>query len=521
MVFNLKVRRFATIVAMKIRSWSAVGFGALLLAVSSVLSRLLGVLRDYVFSKIFGIGEQGGIFALDAYYLAFRIPDLLYTLLILGALSSGFIPLYARLKKENVQEANLFASHALTGVFLLLLVLGGVLALLAPWLVPLLAPGFDAETSELAVVLTRILLLSPLFMGLSGILQGIENVHKRFWGLALAPIFYNGSIILSALLFGRDYGVYALAVGVAVGAFLHFAVQLPGTVGSTFRFHPSFPKWNKNLQEFFSLALPRMFGMSASQICLLVDFALASALPLGAVSVYSYALNLQAFPYGVVAVSFSVAIFSTLSEQALNKDKTEFIATLKDSFRTIWFWAFPAVVGLFLLRGPLIELILRGGAFDAEAAVMTEKTFAVLVWSAIPLSLVPLWSRAFYALSKTKIPVVAAVQTMVVNVTLSVLFTQVYGLGVYGLAWANLIASCVNALLLLLFLARILNVSVRKLFSARMATLSALASLLMTVVILEFPTLNYPHVFVELLVLSVVGFVVYLLPFKFKVSHKS
>ena len=493
----------------------------MLLAVSSVLSRVLGVLRDYVFSKIFGIGDQGGIFALDAYYLAFRIPDLLYTLLILGALSSAFIPLYTRLSKRDEHEANEFASHALTAVFFLMLVIGGVLALLAPWIVPLLAPGFDATTRDLAVDLTRILLFSPLFMGLSGILQGVENVHKRFWGLALAPLFYNGSIIFSAVLFGQQYGVYALAIGVAVGALLHFLVQLPGVLGTSFRFHPGFPKWSKNLKEFFTLALPRMFGMSASQVCLLVDFSLASALPLGAVSVYSYALNLQAFPYGVVAVSFSVAIFSTLAEQALNRDKTEFVQTLKNSFSTIWFWAFPAVVGLFLLREPLIDLILRGGAFDAEAALMTQKTFAVLVWSALPLSLVPLWSRAFYALSKTKIPVVAAVQTMVVNVTLSVLFTQVYGLGVYGLAWANLIASSVNALLLLIFLSRILDISIRKIISVRMLAHSAIAAFLMAIVIIKFPTLNYPHVFVQLLVLSAVGFVVYLAPFKFKVSHKS
>lgn len=493
----------------------------MLLAVSSVLSRVLGVLRDYVFSKIFGIGDQGGIFALDAYYLAFRIPDLLYTLLILGALSSGFIPIYTRLSKRDEQEANEFASHALTGVFVLLLVIGGVLALLAPWIIPLLAPGFDTVTRDLAVDLTRILLLSPLFMGLSGILQGVENVHKRFWGLALAPLFYNGSIILSAVLFGQEYGVYALAGGVAVGALLHFMVQLPGVLGTSFRFHPSFPKWSETLKEFFTLALPRMFGMSAFQATLVVDFALASALPLGAVSIYSYALNLQAFPYGVVAVSFSVAIFSTLAEHALSKDKTEFAKTLKNSFNTIWFWAFPAVVGLFLLRAQVIELILRGGAFDSTAALMTGKTFAILVWSALPLSLVPLWSRAFYALSKTKIPVLAGLVTMVVNIFLSVMFTRVYEMGIYGLAWANLIASTVNAILLLIFLSRLLEISWLRIVSIKMIGLSAFASLLMTMAILFFPTFNYPHVFVQLLVFSAVGFIVYLAPFKFKVSHKS
>lgn len=506
---------------MKIRAWSAVGFGAMLLAVSSVLSRVLGVLRDYVFSKIFGIGEAGGIFALDAYYLAFRIPDLLYTLLILGALSAGFIPLYTRLKKKDEKEANAFASHALTSVFILLLLVGGGLVFTAPWLVPLLAPGFDAETQAVAVDLTRILMVSPLFMGLSGILQGVENVHKKFWGLALAPLFYNGSIIVAAVLFGHDYGVYALAIGVAIGAILHFLVQVPGIVKTTFHYQPGLPKWTDSLKEFFTLALPRMFGMSAAQITLLVDFALATAMPLGAVSVYSYALNLQAFPYGVVAVSFSVAIFSTLAEQALNKNKTEFARTLQSSFRTIWFWVFPAVVGLFLVRELLIELILRGGAFDAEAALMTEKTFAIIIWSALPLSLIPLWSRSFYALSRTKIPVLAAVLTMIVNVSLSVVFTLVYDMGVYGLAWANLVSSSINALLLLFFLARLLHISFTKIVSVKMVLFSGVASALMSVVLLGIPSLAYPHVFVELLVLTAIGFLVYLLPFKFKVSHKS
>jgi len=506
---------------MKLSFGSAAGFGALLLATSSVLSRVLGILRDYVFSKIFGIGGDGGIFTLDAYYLAFRIPDLLYTLLILGALSSAFIPLYTRLKKKNEAEANLFVNDVLSNVFLLLLILGGFLFIFAPWLLPVLAPGFDAETRKIAVDLTRILLLSPLFLGLSGILQGVENVHKRFFGMALAPLLYNGSIIVAALLFGANHGVYALAWGVVVGALLHFSVQLPGALKTTFRFQMKIPQWSRAVKEFFYLSLPRVIGMSAAQITLLVDFALASTLSLGTVSIYSYALNLQSFPYGVVAVSFSIAIFATLAEQALSSDKKEFVQTLKNSFRTIWFWAFPATVGLFLLREPLIELILRGGAFDKNAALLTAGTFSILIWSALPQSLIPLWSRAFYSLSNTRTPVIASVVTMLLNVTLSITFTKVYGFSVYGLAGANLIASTFNALLLLLLLSRELKTGIKEILPIKMLLLSGLASGFMAVVILYFPDFAYPHVFVKLLVLSLVGFLVYLVPFKFKIIHRS
>lgn len=496
--------------AMKLKFASAAGFGALLLAVSSVLSRMLGVLRDYVFAKIFGIGDYGGIFALDAYYLAFRIPDLLYTLLILGALSSAFIPLYARLKKENEVEANRFVNDVLSSVFLLLLTLGGLLLVVAPWVIPVLAPGFDSETQKIAVDLTRILLLSPLFLGLSGILQGVENVHQRFLGMALAPLLYNGSIIAAALLFGNDYGVYALAWGVAAGALLHFLTQVPGVFGTSFRFKLRVPEWTRAIKEFFYLSLPRVLGMSASQITLFVDFALASTFSLGAVSVYSYALNLQAFPYGVVAVSFSVAIFSTLAEQALLKDKGDFTRTLKNSFGTIWFWALPATVGLFLLREPLVELILKGGAFDETAFILTTKTFAILIWSALPLSLIPLWSRAFYSLSNTKTPVKISVLTMLLNVILSVTFTQVYHLSVYGLAAANFIASSFNALSLLVLLRRDLSAMFKTMLPFNLLLSSGIAVVIMTGIVLFLQGFSYGHALWELLLNSVLGGLVYM-----------
>lgn len=492
-----------------------------MLAVSSVASRGLGVLRDFVFSKIFGIGDAGGIYTLDAYYLAFRIPDLLYTLLIVGALSAAFIPLYTRLKKEDPKEANLFVNQSLTAVFLLLLGFGSLLFVLAPWFIPLMAPGFTSEVQIFTVLLTRILLISPIFLGLSGILQGVENVHKRFVGMALAPLLYNASIILFTLIFGKNYGVLAPAVGVSVGAFLHFLTQIPGALHTSFHFELVWPRLTKSLKEFSKLAVPRILGMSASQIVLLVDFALASTLALGALSVYSYALNLQSFPNGVVAVSFSVAIFSTLAEQALSKDKTQFNQTLKQSFSTIWFWSFPAVVGLYLLREPLIELILRGGAFNESAALMTEHTFAILIWSALPQSLIPLWSRAFYSLSDTRTPVATAIAAMVLNISLSLCFTLIFDYSVYGLALANLISATFNAGLLLLFLRKDLKVSIFKIVSLPVVLKSGFSALLMSVVILLFPELNYPHVIVELLLFAAVGCVVYLAPFKFKVSHKS
>jgi putative peptidoglycan lipid II flippase len=497
---------------MKKTALSAVRLGAILLAGSSLLSRLLGVLRDHVFAQIFGLG-------LDAYYLAFRIPDLLYTLLILGALSSAFIPLYTRLNVKDPREGDRFASQVLNAVFLALLLLAGFLFLLAPWLLPILAPGFSAVDVQTAVDLTRLMLLSPIFLGLSGVLQGIENVHKKFWGMALAPILYNVSIISAAWFFGPEYGVYGLAWGVILGAFLHFLVQLPGAIFTPFHYRFAMPGWTKTVKEFFTLALPRVFGMAAAQLTLVVDYALASTLSLGAVSVYSYSLNLQSFPYGVVAVSFSVAVFSTLAEQALKANKTEFVSTLRRSFQAIWFLAFPAVVGLFLLREPVIELILQGGSFDADAARQTTETFAILIWAALPQSLIPLWSRAFYSLSNTRTPVLIAVFTMLLNVGLSLFLLRVLNWPVYGLAVSNLVSGSFNALLLLAFLKRDLKTAWSSLLPIKDILLALFATLVMSLCVYYLERFNYPHLAIELGVTAGLGACAYFLVSK--LSHKS
>ncbi len=494
----------------KLSTFSKVGLGAMLLAFSSILSRVMGVLRDYLFAKIFGIGAQGGIFALDAYYTAFRIPDFLYTLLIMSALSTAFIPLYTRLKKKSEQEASLFASDVLNGVSVLFIFVGGFCLLFAPVFVPSIAPGLSLESQKIAIDLTRIMLLSPIFLGVSSVLQGIENVQKRFWGMALAPLVYNLSIICAAYFFGREYGVYALAYGVVAGAFLHSLVQLPGVFHTPFRYKLRLPKWNPDTKEFIRLSVPRIFGASANQFSLLVDTFLASMISVGALSVYMYALNLQSFPYGVVAISFSIAVFSTLAEHAVSKNLDEFVSTVRTSLHTILFWAVPATLGLFLLREPVIVLILKGGAFDEAALLLTVNTFAILIWSALPQSLTPLFVRSFYALSETKIPVLISFVTVFVNVVLCVIFTQVYSFSVMGLALATLISSSLNALLLLYFLKRSLHRRLGEFFRLSSLFSIGIPALLMTFAVLLFERFTYTNLVFELLTLSVVGFCVFM-----------
>ena len=400
------------------------GFGGLLLAISSLLSRFLGLLRDFVFSKIFGVGSEGGAFALDAYFAAFKIPDLLYTLLIAGAMSAAFIPIYTQLMKKGDDQSSLFASRILNGLLLLLFSVSILAWIFAPQLVPLIAPGFEEEVMKTTVELTRVMLLSPLFLGLSSVFQGIENSHKKFLGIALAPIVYNLSIIAAAWFFAPEYGVYALAWGVVIGAALHFLVQLPGGMQSSFRYHLNFQFKSKEVKDFIRLSLPRLFGISVTQMGIFVDTIIASLLAIGSLSIFNYALNLQSLPYGVVAISLSVAVFSTLSEQA--DEPKKFMKTMRKSLHTIVFWALPAVVGLFVLREAVVVLILQGGAFDEAATVMTTLTLGIFVWAALGQSLVPLFARAFYSLHETKIPVGIAFFAVLLNMTSSLILTQLY-----------------------------------------------------------------------------------------------
>ncbi len=494
------------------KSWSAVGFGGLLLATSSLLSRFLGVLRDFVFSKIFGVGADGGAFALDAYFAAFRVPDFLYTLLIAGAMSAAFIPIYTRLMKKGDNAASLFASRILNGLLLLLLSVSVIAWIFAPILVPLIAPGFEKEVMKTTVELTRIMLLSPLLLGLSSVFQGIENSHKTFWGIALAPIVYNLSIILAAWFFAPEYGVYALAWGVVVGAALHFVVQIPGGMQSSFRYHLNFNFKNKEVKDFITLSLPRLFGISVSQFGIFVDTIIASLLALGSISIFNYALNLQSLPYGVVAISLSVAVFSTLSEQA--DDTKKFMRTMRKSLHTITFWALPAVVGLFILRNSIVELILQGGEFNEAATLMTSLTLGIFIWAAIGQSIVPLFARAFYSLHETKTPVLIAFFAVLLNVCSSLILTQVYGFEVWALAVSAVISASVNALLLWIFLSRKLKVSLSEFYDGSQLLKVLLATGLMAGLASSLEKLTYVHVGLEALVVAVGGAAIYLLTAK-------
>ncbi|MCK5471765.1 murein biosynthesis integral membrane protein MurJ [Candidatus Gracilibacteria bacterium] len=372
----------------------------LLLALSQLFSRILGVVRDRVFAHVFGVGGEG-IFNLDIYFAAFRLPDLVYNLLIFGSISAAFVPLLC--EKNSHEEKNEFASNVLNVLFFLVLVLAGGIFILAEPLTRLITPGFSSEEILLTSQLLRIQLLAPIFFTFSAVFGGLaQHFHKFFW-YSLAPILYNLGIIFGALLWGKEFGVFGISWGVALGAFLHASIQLPGIFSNSFRWVRIFQP--KLLCKFFKLASPRMLSLVATQFQFVVITIFASFLGGGSLAIFNYSWNLASLPLGVVGIAFATSSFATLSRLSCNFE--DFRQVFQRNFLGILFWVVPASVGLFFLRNEITTLILKTGEFATKDVGLVSNSLAIFAF-AIPLfSLLPLLNNVFFAQKNTRIPLLA------------------------------------------------------------------------------------------------------------------
>ncbi|MFA6551864.1 MAG: lipid II flippase MurJ, partial [Patescibacteria group bacterium] len=270
---------------------------AIIVATASVASRFLGIFRDRILAGEFGAGST-----LDIYYTAFRIPDLVFNLFVLGALSAGFIPVFAGLcekksllkffsrGKEKCQPEAWYVANAVINLIgISLIFISVIFIIFTPQLMPLISPGFDSEKLAMTVAMTRIMFLSPFFLGLSSVMGGVLQSFKRFFVYSLAPIVYNIGIIIGALYFVPLWGVYGLAYGVVLGAILHFLIQLPATISLGYRWHPVLGVKNKNVREIIRMMIPRTMSLAISQINLVVITIIASMLAAGSLTIFNFA----------------------------------------------------------------------------------------------------------------------------------------------------------------------------------------------------------------------------------------
>ncbi len=422
---------------------------AIILAAASLASRFLGLLRDRLLAGTFGAGDT-----LDIYYAAFRIPDLVYNLLILGALSAGFIPVFVSLwqRAEKDESAWRFVNSILNILLVGLIILGGLFFIFAPNLMKLITPGFTGEKLSLTIVMARIMFLSPVLLGVSGILGGTLQSVKRFFIFSLAPIFYNLGIIFSILFLVPRFGIFGLAWGVALGALFHMLVQLPSVIALGFRWRPVFGWADQGVRRLAALMVPRTLTLAVSQLNFVAITILASGLAAGSLAIFNLAYNIWSFPLGIFAASLATAAFPTLAQSVSSKDWSSFAKNFSATFRQILFLIVPASALFIVLRAQIVRVVLGSGKFDWEDTILTLDSLKYLTLGLFAEAVILLLIRGFFALQDTKTPFWLGLVSSVFRIFGAWFFAQYFGPA--GLALGYALGGVVNMILLWVFLER-------------------------------------------------------------------
>lgn len=389
-------------------------FAATLVGISALVSGLLGLFRDRLLASYFGAGSD-----LDIYFAAFRIPDFIYGILIMGGISAVFLPVFAEYFQRNKEEAWQFTSNLLNVFLILLIFFCGLLAIFTPWLIRFITPGFAPEEKSLAISLTRIMFLSPIFFALSSVFSGVLHYFNRFLAYSLAPILYNLGIILGIVFFVPIFGLPGLAYGVVLGAFFHWAIQIPAAKSSGFKYRPVFDLKFPGLIKVFKLMIPRTIGAAAYHLNLIVITAIASTLSVGSIAIFNLADHLQHFPVALIGASFAIAAFPTLSRTWLSDFKEEFLGSFSSTFRQILFLIIPISVLIFLLRIPIVRFVLGAGEFDELAVQLTAASLGLFCLGIFAFSVIPFLARVFYSFQDTKTPTLIGISSMVLNIILA------------------------------------------------------------------------------------------------------
>lgn len=404
------------------QEFSGLHQAAFLLAFSSFLSQLLALMRDRLFVSYFGTGP-----ALDIYYTSFKIPDIIFASIASFVSVTVLIPfLIHKIDEGDTAGARQFMGSVMAIFCSVILVVLLIVFFIAPALCRLIAPGFHGQALADLILLTRIMLLSPFLLGLSGLFGSITQTYKRFFVYALSPILYNLGIISGIIFLYPIFGLKGLAYGVVLGAFLHLMIQLP----SVYRIGlwPSLKtkiNWSE-IRQVIMISLPRTLALATDKIVIAVLVAMASYLAAGSITIFNLAFNLQSVPLAIVAVSYSTAAFPTLSQMLKRGEKKEFIDKIATALRHIIFWSMPATIFFIVLRAQIVRVILGAKKFSWTDTRVAAATLALFTVSLIAQGLVLLFVRAYYAGGKTFKPLIINAGTSVLAIIFAVVFKQLF-----------------------------------------------------------------------------------------------
>lgn len=396
---------------------------ALLLGSFAFLSQILALFRDRSFAHFIGPSVE-----LDIYYAAFRVPDLIFLSVASLVSITVLIPaLSSRMPESKIStEANKFLNSIFTTFFVTITAVSVLAFVLMPTLANLIAPGFSDEAQREVAGLSRIMLLSPVLLGLSNLFGGVTQIFRRFFIYALSPVFYNVGIIIGVLFLYPEFGLPGLGFGVALGAFLHLVIQVVSSWSLGF-----LPRFSKDInfteiKQTVSISLPRTLGLSFNNVALLAIVAFASFLSDGSISIFNLSLNLQSVPLGIIGLSYAVAAFPTLSKSYSSGALKDFENHLKVAARQIIFWSLPVTFLFIVLRAQIVRVILGSGYFSWENTRLVAAALAIFSVSITAQGLIALFARAYYARGDTKRPLYINLISSITIVVFAVLFLYMF-----------------------------------------------------------------------------------------------
>lgn len=416
----------------------------MILGVASLLSRVLGLLRDRLLTSHFNVGP-----VLDSYFHAFKLPDFLFNILVLGVLSASFVPvIIAAAQKKGDQEVNRIASTVLNVLLLTLSVFALICFFFAPEIVYLLAWKDSAADQTMIVMFMQPMLIAVIFFAISNILAGLLHAKKQFFIYALAPLLYNIGIIFGIVVLVPIFGNVGLGYGVLLGAMLHAGVQIPAALKSGFRYRPILDLRNTSVRAIFKQAPSRALALGMTQLNIIILFGIAASLGDDARSIFQLADNLQHFPINIFGVSLALAAFPVFSEAFASNNVGKFKKAFSENFRRIIFFLIPISVTTILLRAQIVRVVYGAGAFDWPATIAVAQLLGIFALSLTAQALIPLLARSYFAKQDTRTPVLITILCVVVNAVLAWLLAPIWGVYGIGVAYS---ASAVLQMVLLLW----------------------------------------------------------------------
>lgn len=405
------------------REYGNVNQAALLLGLFAFLSQVLALARDRLIAHVIGPSQT-----LDIYYAAFRIPDLIFISIASLASITVIIPfLMAKMKDGQVtKEAKKFLDDVFTVFFSVIVLVSIFVFITMPYLVAFIAPGFKAASLDQLIMVSRIMLLSPILMGLSNLFGTITQLFRRFFVYALSPIFYNLGIILGIIFLYPIWGVYGMALGVVAGAFTHFLIQAISSVRSGFSPNFSMSINFADIKSAVMVSFPRTLGLSMNNLALISIVALASFLKSGSISVYNLSLNLQSVPLNIIGISYAVAAFPTLAKSFSMGKSDEFKEHLKKAARAIVFWSLPITFIFIVVRAQIVRVLLGSSTFSWENTRLVAAALAIFSVSILAQGMIALLSRAYYARGETKRPLIVNACCSILIMILAYAFTNLF-----------------------------------------------------------------------------------------------